>query len=241
MFTKGLLAVTGLSLAVITMAGGVPWTKSSFANPSGQERKKRDLKEEVLTVINAAPDEVDAQKKAARTKKNKRFNKNRTPLEGHRDDEFSGIFLESPPPPPLPVTSDLIVVGSIQRRQPYLSDNVTVVYTEFTLDITEILKNNASSPVDAFEPLIVNREGGAISMPSGRIFRYLVAPLGSMPEVGKRYVLFLQHETERDYNLVCGYELTEKTIIPLEDFSDRDSLLGLTEAQFLELLKRKIS
>lgn len=78
-------------------------------------------------------------------------------------------------------------------------------------------------------------------MPSGRVFRYLVDPLGSMPEVGKRYVLFLQHETERDYKLVCGYELNDKMIMPLEDFANRDSLLDLTETQFLDLLKEKIA
>jgi len=239
-FTKGMLAVTGLSVAIITMAGGVQWTKSSLANPAGQERKRRDLKEEVLTVINAAPDEVDAEKKAARIKRNKRFNTSRTSLEEQEDGTFSGILLNSPPPPPLPVMSDVIIVGSIQRRQPYVSDNLTVVYTEFTVNIEEILKNNLNAPFYASEPLTIHREGGAIRMPSGRVFRYLVSPIGSMPEVGKRYVLFLQHESERDYKLVCGYELTDKTIRPLEDFADRDSLLDLTEAQFLELLKRRI-
>ena len=67
--TKILFAVVVLSLAVITMAGGVQWTKSSLANPSGQEREKRNLKDEVLIPIDAAPDEVDADKREARTKK----------------------------------------------------------------------------------------------------------------------------------------------------------------------------
>lgn len=242
-FTKGLPAVSVMSLAVVTMLGGVHWAQSALSNPAGQERKERNLKDEVLTVIDAAPDEVDAEKKELRIKKNKRFNKSKRAslLEEQQDGEMSGVFLESPPPPPLPVTSDLIVVGSIQKRQPYLSDNITIVYTELTVHIEDILKNNSSAPVYAFEPLIVHREGGAIRMPSGRIFRYLVAPLGSMPEIGKRYVLFLKHETEGDYKLVCGYELTDKTIKPLEDFADRDSLLDLTEAQFLNVLKQKIS
>jgi hypothetical protein len=242
-FTKGLPAVAVMSLAVVIMAGGVHWAQSSLSNPSGQERKKRNLKDQVLTLIDAAPDEVVDEKKAARTEKNKRFNKSKRAslLEEQQDGEMSGVFLESPPPPPLPVTSDLIVVGSIHKRQPYLSDNITVVYTEFTVHIEDILKNNSSAPVYAFEPLIVHREGGAIRMPSGRVFRYLVAPIGAMPEVGKRYVLFLQHEKEGDYEVVCGYELTDKTIIPLEDFADRAPLLDLNESQFLELLKQKIS
>lgn len=240
---KGLLVVAVLSFAAITIVGGVQWAKSSsFANHSGQERGKRNLKEEVLMPIDAALD-IDPEKRAARAEKNKRFNKSKRafPLEEQEDGEISGTLLESPPPPPLPVTTELIILGSIQRRQPYLSENITCIYTELTVQIEDILKNNPSSPIGVYNPLIVDREGGAIRMPSGRTFRYLVGGSGSIPEVGKRYVLFLQRETERDYKLVCGYELTDKTIIPLENFADRHPLLDLTEAEFLDLLRRKIS
>lgn len=101
-FTKEMIVVAILSLAVITIAGSVQWAKSSLANPPSQERRKRNLKEEVLTVIDAAPDEVDAEKKAARTKKNKRFNKSKRAygLEEQEDGTSSGTLLESPPPPP---------------------------------------------------------------------------------------------------------------------------------------------
>lgn len=241
-FTRGLPAVAVMFLAVVTMAGGVHWAQSSLSNPSGQERKKRNLKDEVLTVIDAAPEEVDAEKKAKRIQKNKRFNvESKLPysLEEQKDGEYSGTLLESEPPP-LPITSDLIIVGSIQRRQPYLSENITKVYTELLIHIEEILKNNKTRPVYTFEPLLVYREGGAIRMPSGRVFRYMVAHLG-IPEVGKRYVLFLKREAAGDYKIVSGYELTDKTIIPLETFSDRDPLLDLKEPQFLELLRQKIS
>lgn len=239
---KGLLAVAFICLAVVTIASGFHWAQSPLANHSAQERKKRNLKEEVLTVIDAAPQEFDGEKKAARIKKSKRFNINsKLPysLEEQKDGEYSGTILESEPPP-LPVTSDLIVVGSIQRRQPYVSDNITVVYTELTVHIEEILKNNKTSPVYAFEPLTVDRKGGAIRMPNGRVFRYMVSHLG-IPDVGKRYVLFLKRETTGDYKIVSGYELTDKTIIPLETFGDREPLLDLTEPQFLELLRQKIS
>jgi len=232
-----------VALSVIAIIlSNFSWTNSSFAIGGGQERKKRNLKDEVLTVIDAAPEELDAEKKAARIKKNKRFDiKSKLPylLEEQKDGEMSGTLLESEPPP-VPTTSDLIIVGSIQRRQPYLSDNITVVYTELTVYIEAILKNNATSPVYTFEPLIVDREGGAIRMPNGRIFRYLVSPL-RIPETGKRYVLFLNHEADRDYKLVVGYELTDKTIMPLEDLGDREPLLKLSEAEFLDLLKQKIS
>jgi hypothetical protein len=223
------------------MAGAVQWTQSSLSHHPGQERKKRNLKDEVLVPIDAATDEPDADKREARTKKNKRFNKSKraSVLEEQQDGEISGTLLETEPPV-FPVTSDLIVVGSIQTRQPYLSDNVTVVFTELTVQVEDILKNNPSSPIDLYHHLVVDREGGAIRMPSGRIWRYVVAGLG-IPDLGKRYVLFLHHETERDYKLVCGYELTDKTIIPLEDFGDRASLLNLTEPQFLTLLKEKIA
>lgn len=237
------LLTIAVAVSVITIIlGNISWASSRSANRDAQERKKRNLKDEVLTVIDAAPEEVDAEKKAARIKKNQRFDiksKHAFSLEEQKDGEMSGTLLESEPPP-LPTTSDLIIVGSIQRRQPYLSDNFTRVYTELTVHIEEILKNNPSAPVYAFEPMIVDRVGGAIRIANGRIFRYLVSPLG-MPEAGKRYVLFLDHEADRDYTLVVGYELADKTIIPLEDLGDREPLLNLTEAEFLNLLRQKIS
>ena len=238
-FTKGRLAVAVISLTAITMAGSVEWAKSSLANHVGQKKETRNLKEEVLRVIDAAPDESSSDKKEARTKKNKRFNKSAAVLKEQKDDEISGTILESRPPA-LPLETDVIVVGSIQRRQPYLSDNISCVYTELTVHVEEILKNNPASPIYAFEPLIVDRQGGAIRMSSGRIYRYLVAGLG-IPDIGKRYVLFLQYEAERDYKLVSGYELTDTTIKPLEDFADRDSLLNLTEVQFLDLIRQRVS
>jgi hypothetical protein len=143
-------------------------------------------------------------------------------------------------PPAFPIASDLIVVGNIQSRQPYLSDNITSIYTELTVQVEQILKNNPSSPIFTHNLLTMNREGGAIRMPSGRVFRYMVAHLG-IPEIGKRYVLFLKSEAAGDHKIISGYELTDKTIVPLETFGDREPLLNLTEPQFLELLRQKIS
>jgi len=239
-FTKGLPALVVVFFAVITMAAGVHWAQSKRSDPNGQEQKRRNVKDEVLnTVIDAAPDEVDAEKKAARKAKNKRFNGSANMLLEQPEGGYSGTLLESEPPP-FPVSSDLIVVGRIQNRQPYVSDNMSCVYTELTVHVDEILKNNTTSPVYTFEPLIIDRKGGAIRMPNGRIFRYLVGHLG-IPAIGKRYVLFLDRQADRDYKLIVGYELAEKTIIPLENFGDRESLLDLTEPQFLDLLKQKIS
>jgi len=238
-FAKGLLAVAVISLAVF-MAGSVQWAKSSLANHVGQGTKKqRLLREEVFRVIDAAPDDFAADKKEARAKKNKRFNGSVRALAEQREGEWSGIILESEPPA-LPFETHAIVVGSIQWRQPFVSDNLSCVYTELTVHIEEILKNNSAAPIYAFQPLIVDRQGGAIRMPNGRIYRYLVGGLG-MPEVGKRYVLFLQYEGEGDYKLVSGYELTDSTIIPLEDFHDRDLLQGLTKVQFLDLLRQRLA
>jgi hypothetical protein len=238
--TKRHLAVAVIFLAAITMAGGVQWAKSSVGSHVSQETKKQKLlKEEVFRVIDAAPDEFDANKRQARAKKNRRFNMSAGRLEDQKEDDIYGTILESEPPA-LPLGSDVIVVASIQWRQPYLSENITSVYTELTVHIEEILKNNPASPIYAFEPLFVDREGGAIRMPNGRIYRYSVAGL-DMPVVGKRYVLFLQYVAEHDYKLVSGYELTASTIKPLENFHDRDWLLKLTEVQFLDLLRQRLS
>jgi hypothetical protein len=63
-----LVVIIGLLLSGLILSGSMWWAES-FGNSGIQERKKRNLKDEVLTVIDAAPDEAAPEKKAARSEK----------------------------------------------------------------------------------------------------------------------------------------------------------------------------
>jgi hypothetical protein len=237
--SKAPYALTIVTLAVVAIPITAYWSRSNVTNASGQNH--RSLKDEVLTPFNAAPEDLDPVKKQKRVEKNKRFNKSARAftLEEQEPDEYSGTLLESEPPA-LPLSSDLIIVGRVEKRQPYLSDNMTVVYTEVSIKPEQILKNESPLALIENQSLIVTREGGAVKVPSGKRFRYFVAHLG-LPKVGHQYVLFLQRETEQDCKLVSAYELLDGKTLPLEDLGDREPYASLTETQFLTLLREKIA
>ncbi len=233
---KYAVAIIGL---VIIAVSSITYQSRLNVVASGQVR--RTLKEDVLTPFDAAAESADPVQKQSRAEKNRRFNKSirAFSLLDQAPDEYAGTLLETPPAA-LPVGSDLVVVGKIDRRQPYLSENMTVVYTETTVKVEEILKSEPPTNVQQNDFLIVDREGGAIRTPNGKTFRYVIAGLG-LPQVAHRYVLFLQRQTKGDYKLLSGYELIYGKVFGLEDFSDREPYVSLTETQFLTLLKEKIA
>jgi hypothetical protein len=233
-------------IAVVTLTAALPKEQRLVAAAAGQEDRWKFALDNIMRPFDAAPEESDAQKRAARKSKNRRYNHSSPralDLTKQEDGHISGRVDESPYPLPLPMeTSDLIILGSVTKRQPYLSENNTSIYTEFNVQTEEVLKQRARSPVKAKDVVVAEREGGGIRLPDGRVTRHFVDGIGFMPEVGKRYVLFLKTNVgDEDYTIVCSYELRADRIIPLEDISDRAPYLGLTEKEFLQVVKEAIA
>jgi len=80
-------------------------------------------------------------------------------------------------------------------------------------------------------------------MPNGRVLRYFVTGVGDMPEVGKRYLLFLKADVAlgHDYVIICGYELNAGKVVPLEDINDRAAYINMPETAFLRVVKEAIA
>src|SRR5204862_422123 len=84
--------------------------------------------------------------------------------------------------------SDVVIVGEVNAAHAYLSNDKTGVYSEFTIQVEQILK----APIGISPTSIVaERLGGAVRFPSGWIIRYEIYNQG-MPSVGQRYLLFLR-------------------------------------------------
>jgi hypothetical protein len=227
---------------------GYSQDKHSFAEiRAGQKKRKPELLEDdpLFRPFDAAPEEADGKKNAARKIKNKRYNRPASSfdLANQGEREASGRTLESELPPPFPVAeSDLLIIGKIITRQPYLAENRRSIYTEFSVQTEEVLKNNANSPVTASDMIVADREGGAIRMLDRRVLRYFVTGVGSMPEVGKRYVFFLKRDAVgQDYIIICGYKLEGGKVEPLEEISDRAPYIDYSEADFLDIIREVIA
>lgn len=112
--------------------------------------------------------------------------------------------------PALPVNESVaVVVGNILSAQGHMSSNKKKVYSEFTISVEDVLKNDAHRPVRPGKPIVADRIGGRVKFQNGKVGMYWVTGQG-MPRVGRRYLLFLTcAEQGPDFDILTGYELRD--------------------------------
>jgi hypothetical protein len=146
--------------------------------------------------------------------------------------------------PALPVSqSDAIAVGSVTDSRAFLSNDRHAVYSEFSLQVEQVLKDGTQS-ISTGTVITTTRFGGIIHFASGRRYAYRV-PRQGWPATGSRYVLFLRKNQSGDFDIVTGYELREGKVEPL-DGADGGSLpfkkyAGTPEPSLLDEIKTAIT
>jgi hypothetical protein len=140
--------------------------------------------------------------------------------------------------------SNAVIVGQVTSAQAYLNSDKSNVYSEFTIRVDEVLKNDSYVPLTTGNSIITARNGGRIRYPSGRVTLYFIAGEG-MPRIGHRYVLFLSRdEQEQDYDILTGYELRAGCVALLDELTDGHPLIaykGTDELAFLNEIRAAIS
>lgn len=144
--------------------------------------------------------------------------------------------------PALPVArSAAILVGTVLEAKAHLTPDKTAVFSEFAFQVESVLKDDRKRPVAAGEIVSVERSGGRVRMPSGKIVLSWTDHQ-NMPGVGGRYVFFLTHDFERagdtgdDFYLLTGYEFKNDKVTLLDSSTKQEVLAykGVTESSFLE-------
>lgn len=122
----------------------------------------------------------------------------------------------------LPVEkSSVVLVGEIIDAKAYLSEDMTTVYSEFEVRLEAVLKKDGSQVLRVGESIAVERFGGRVRLPSGKVF---IAAVDNqdMPRVGGKYLLFLTNNfrgaeySAEDFNILMGYELKGGKVFPLD-------------------------
>lgn len=122
----------------------------------------------------------------------------------------------------LPVDkSSVVLIGDIMDAKAYLSEDKTAVYSEYEIRIQAVLKNNPKKVLSADESISVERFGGRVRLPSGKLF---IAAVDNqdMPRVGGKYLLFLTNDfiggkhSDEDFNILMGYEFKGGKVFPLD-------------------------
>ena len=126
--------------------------------------------------------------------------------------------------PALPVEkSDAIIIGEVVEAHAFLSEDQTQVYSQFVIRVEDVPKNNGQVLISPQTNIAVERQGGRVRFPSGKVAIANVAHQ-DMPRVGRRYVLFLTHHSlmsgrYEDFFILTGYELRNDKVFPLDKVS----------------------
>jgi hypothetical protein len=123
--------------------------------------------------------------------------------------------------PALPVNqSEIILLGNIKDARAFLSANKGSVFSEFQIDVTEVFKNSTSRKLSRGDALFVEREGGIVTFANGSETWFRLSGQ-KMPQVGKKYLLFISHEfpwigNKNELYLITAYEIDNDNVIPLD-------------------------
>jgi hypothetical protein len=150
--------------------------------------------------------------------------------------------------PAIPVSqSDVILIGAVANSHAYLSDDKTGVYSEFDINVEEVLKVVGSITLNS-QAISAERFGGAVRFPSGVIQKYRTSGQG-MPKQGRRYLLFMKRTDQSDdFSILTGYELRGEKVVPLDGSSQQgneslafDSYKGADVSSFLRSVRDAIA
>lgn len=210
-----LLVVATVMAGVVVAAFSVP-AQDESARDKQQKRDWAEFERQFPVTDIDKPEPSDPEKRVKRKAKGKKY-------------EYGGMSIERGGVitlntewdiglPPLPIAkSDLVVIGEVTGVEAHVSDDRTAVYSEYTIQVTEVLKNTSSAPLSEGSLLTADRQGGRVRFPSGRT-TVLYIPGQRMPRVGRRYALFLtRDEQEQSLHILTGYELRGGRVFPIDN------------------------
>jgi hypothetical protein len=132
--------------------------------------------------------------------------------------------------------STIIIHGKVQTIQPFLTQNQGAIYTEYTILVTEVLKN-LDAPVVLDSTITADQLGGALRLTSGKIVMYRVATDVLIDSPGE-YVLFMTRGGHGpDLQLLRAIRLQDDRVFPLALDPAASELSKQGKTDFLESLR----
>ncbi len=233
-----------LSVAMVTAMATLRGQNGNNLNANDQQKTNTaDDKSQFPIVDYSASESADPEKRAKRQAKGKKYNnKYAPPIDESSETIFSSVDWDANLPA-LPVAkSQAVIIGEVTDAQAHLSDDKTAVYSEFKIQIDEVLKNDSSNALSPGGSVAVERNGGRVRFPSG----HTVVSFTNhqrMPRVGGRYVLFLTHSfptgeiNQQDFYILTGYELRGGRVFPLDNTNPGHPITAYKEAAESSFLK----
>jgi len=135
--------------------------------------------------------------------------------------------------------SPIVLIGQVTDSQAFLSQDKSGIYSCFRVQVNELLKNSSKTSLSSDSKIEVEREGGRVRFPSGRLHLYITDGQ-EMPKVGLRYVLFLSDGPGEDvFGIISAYELKDGRVYALDNLKNQKPYDGADELTFLKNVRSK--
>jgi hypothetical protein len=139
--------------------------------------------------------------------------------------------------------ADSIVIGTVTSKLSQLTSDGGFVFTDYTINVEEILKNNNSKSIQPDSSIIVARPGGKVRL-NGHIVLAVDKSAKSLVN-GDRYLLFLKNiPTTGDYTTLEGtsaISTSDSKIHKLTDEQTNAFLDNLDAASVIEMIRASVS
>jgi hypothetical protein len=244
LFIGGLAVVTVVSLFIGLSGKGQTNQRQHDGQTIDKQRaiQKRVHVEDYPLADYDSPESSDSQERDKRKARNHRYDLssdvkgadiNRFTIKEDGPDISIPLSVSHPKTEPgIPAAeSQAIALGEVISAHAYLSNDKTSVYSEFTVRVADVLKNENTWSLYPGAQIEVERSGGRLRFPSGKVL-LRGAPYGkNMPRLGQRYLFFLKQNDEgHSYSIITAYELRSGSVYPLDRSPDGD----LKSRQFAE-------
>jgi hypothetical protein len=143
--------------------------------------------------------------------------------------------------------SDTILLGSVTKVQPYLSEDKTSLFTEYTLTVEEAIKDTRGLSLKKSSVGTLYRIGGSLRLPSGAVVRTEVHGLGDPPAANHRYICFLRYDARGYWFQISRlWELRNGSAVPMDPLdlalaqAGSSDLTGQDESSFLSAVRAAV-
>ena len=230
--------VLGISIPLLLTIAAIVIIPTKSQEPP-RKAQARPLDENRFPIADyTAPESSDPSERAKRNAKGKKYDKSHWNIYADAQSSMARTHPIDPNLPALPLAeSTAVVIGQITKAKAYLSNDKTGVYSVFNVQVDEVIKNSSNQSLPTASSIEVERDGGRVRFPNGRILTYVST---NMPQVGLRYVLFLTiPQGQSDFQILTGYELRGGKVYPLDDLPNLSVYENADEAIFLNQLRNK--
>lgn len=239
-----LVAISSAFLISSRSLGQAPVEQPKKVQPD-IEQKRKEFKKQFPIARYDEPEEQDLEKRAKRQLVGKRYENagglvdSIHPIAEDEDRVLVTDVVLSVPAIPVK-ESELIVIGKVLDASAHLSKNKKNVYSEFTVQISEILKDTTGT-IKKEGSITVDREGGFVEYINGLRRLHRIGGL-LMPQVGGTHILFLRNPDKGpNYEIINGYELKDGGVINLTGSFESISYFGTHQTVLLSKVRKALS